>query len=417
MQKTIQSYLILTTQYIWLLFALIVVFWKGIVPGWQDKPADFNNYYTAAKLVTEKESIYQFYDYDWYKNQAKRIGIESGAKFSPFPPITAYVFVPLTLWDALTAKRIWLGINLFLLILLILQIRNITSSSYLQVLLFLSLFLFPITNCINYGQLYILITFLLVEVIGSLYTSQKIKMVGAIIGFLTMIKYVPILFLGYIAQHKKKYISLITFLAAISIPNLILYWLQPESFHTFFQHFQSHVQGNLPEQGQYAWSFQSIDSLLNNLFILHPVDNPSPWMDLPIVKPILKYSLYIGILGILFFTFKKEQYKLTPGFVSLGIIAFIVLLPATASYHLLLLLWPLLFILKEVSKNSQKSIMILLLIIAFITLNIQAHYIPQFKFSEAINTVLHYPRLWGLLCLFLLLNFYYCKHLSRKNYG
>lgn len=401
---------------VWLTIALITIVWRGIIPGWQEKAADFNNYYTAAKLVVEKESIHQFYDYSWYQNKAKQMGIETGAKFSPFPPITAYVFVPLTFWDAITAKRIWLVINILLLIALLLHIKKTTAWSLNKSALFVSLFLLPISNCLNYGQLYLLISFLLLQTLSQTYSFKKPKLTGIIIGLLSSIKYIPILFLGYVMKHQKKYIIILSSILTIVILNLILYWIEPQAFNTFIQHFQSHIQGNLPEQGQYALSFQSIDSLLNNLFVLNNIDNPYPLIDAPHIKSIVKFSIYGGILGLLFLLFKKEQYQFTIRFVSVSILGAFIIVPATASYHLLLLILPLLCLLKELSKIDSQKVLLIIIILVFVTLNIQAYHIPQFEQSRTVNLLLHYPRLWGLLCLFLLFNFHYLKTLS-KNYG
>tara|TARA_R110002073_G_scaffold258681_1_gene421659 strand:+ start:8356 stop:9609 length:1254 start_codon:yes stop_codon:yes gene_type:complete len=414
-EKTMAQFISII-KYVWLTIALVTIVWKGIILGWQQKASDFNNYYTAAKLIVEKEPIHKFYDYEWYQNQAKQMGIEAGAKFSPFPPITAYIFVPLTLWDSLTAKRIWLGINIFLLIILLFRVKKITTWSLHRSMLFISLFLLPISNCLNYGQLYLLISFLLVEVLSHAYFSKKPKLIGAIIGILTSLKYLPILFLGYVINQQKKYTIFVSLILAIVVPSLIIYWVDPKSFNAFFQHFQSHIQGNLPEQGQYAMSFQSVDSLLNNLFVFNGSENPLPLIDAPYLKSIIKFSLYGGIFGLLFFFFKKEQYQITSRFMSVSIIGAFIILPATASYHLLLLLWPLLYLFKELLKVDSKKIMPVIIIVIFATLNLQAYHIPNFEQSQTVNLLLHYPRLWGVLCLFLLLNFYYLKNLY-KNYG
>lgn len=414
-EKIIARFTPLVT-YFWLALVFLTIIWKGIIPGWQKKPADFNNYYTAAKLVVDQKPIHQFYDYEWYQNKAKQMGIEDGAKFSPFPPITAYVFVPLTFWDSLIAKRIWLAINVFLLIILPFRIKEITAWHLSKAALFISLFLFPISSCLSNGQLYFVISFLLLEVFGQFYFQNKHKQIGVIIGIFAALKYIPIFFLGYAFKHPKKYTIIFTFILTVIIPNLIIYWIDPQSYSTFFQHFQSHLGGDLPGQGQYAIGFQSINSLLNNMFVFNIAENPTPFINLPILKPIIKFSLYGVILALIFLIFKNERYQITAPFVSIAIFGFFVLLPATASYHFLLLLWPLLSILRWLDNFNSRKKNIILTMVVFITFSLQVHHIPNFDKILVINLLLHYPRFWGLLSLFLLLILFYFKNHS-KSYG
>ncbi|MDC1162244.1 glycosyltransferase 87 family protein [Tenacibaculum sp.] len=403
-------------KYLWLIFSLMIIVWKGVIPGWQKKTGDFNNYYTASKLLIEGKSIHQFYNNTWFLEEAQKIGIESKTKFSPFPPITAYIHIPLTIWKPLTAKRIWLLINIFILIIVPFRIRKISDWSLNKTILFLSLFTIPLTSSLYQGQLYLIIGFILLETLGQSYFKKKHLLIGSIIGLTASLKYIPILFLGYIIQNKKKTsILLYTFLAVV-IPSLVIYWKDNHVYTSFFQHFQSHIQGNLPGQGKYAIGFQSIDSLLNNLFVYDSIKNPFPIINASILKPIIKYSLFAGIVSFLFVLFKKNKFQTTPLFVSICIIGIFIMLPASASYHFLLLLFPLLSIFMWLKSSNSKKTIGIIAIIVLITFSLQAHHIPNFKKFSTINLLLHYPRFWGLLCLFLVLSRHYNNHLS-KNYG
>src|SRR5258705_14007039 len=99
-----------------LLLVLLSVFqWKaGIIPGWKMQ-SDFPNYYVSAKLVADGHRLDSIYDDAWFNLQLKEYRFEQQGKFSPFPPPTVFVMMPLTPFDPLTAKRIWMIINLVLL--------------------------------------------------------------------------------------------------------------------------------------------------------------------------------------------------------------------------------------------------------------------------------------------------------------
>ena len=187
-------------------------------------------------------------------------------------------------------------------------------------------------------------------------------------------------------------------------------------FAVFFQDFIAHTQGDLPGQGAYAVAFQSIDSLLSNLFVFHQYNNPFPFINLPILKPIIKYTVLGLIFGTLYIAFKKNHYKITPVLVSIAIIGAFVILPASASYHFLLLLCPVLYIIQWLFSYKSTKALGIVSILLFITFTIQQHHIPNFNQFPTVNLLLHYPRFWSLLCVFLIIQYYYIKA-PYKNYG
>ena len=402
-------------QYLWLTATILLIIWKGVLPGWKDKPADFNNYYVSAHLLVEGESIAKFYDSNWFSNQAKQIGIANGAKFSPFPPITAVIMTPFTIWTPLQAKRIWLFINLLILINLPFVIKKITAWSLLNTLLFLSIFTIPLASNLNFGQVYLFITFLLVIAIQLSYWKNKNIFVGISFGMVAAFKYIPLLFLGYLFNHQKRNTIFIWGGMTFFISFLIFYIFDPQAIPAFFEQFSSHVVGDLPGQGKYAVGFQSIDSLLNNLFIYDLAQNPTPFINLPILKPILKWLCLGIILSIIILLFKKNNYRLNKMFVSISIMGSFVFLPASASYHFLFLLLPILYIYMWLMTSQTKKVQISISILLIATFSLQAFMIPNIPAYPTINLFLHYPRLWGLFCLFLVLSYYYNKDLSKRH--
>src|SRR6266481_6451494 len=91
---------------------------RGIVPALSKIDTDFPNYFTAAKIVADGGNTDRLYDNGWFQDQMRRyqIGKASEGAFSPFPPPTALLLVPLARLKPLDALRIMTGVSVVCLI-------------------------------------------------------------------------------------------------------------------------------------------------------------------------------------------------------------------------------------------------------------------------------------------------------------
>ena len=394
--------------YGWLVLAMLFVGYKGILPGWNDTATDFNNYYASAKLFLNGDEIRSFYDNDVFYQKAKAIGVESGAKFAPFPPPTAILYAPLSFFDLLTAKRIWLILNTLILFAIPFRLKHYFKTNLIKNAFALSLFFVPLASNLHFGQFYLVAAFLLIEAVGYAHLSKKISFSGALIGFLAVLKYIPLLFVGYLlnAQNRVKVIGVTA--ASIIAITVIFLLIDADAYGAYLYDFGGHVNGELSGQGKYAVGFQSIDALLTNLFVPHTEHNPSPFIDFPALKAIIKWSILLLIGLFCFLVFRKSKYRFTQINTSIFIVGSFVVIPASATYHFLLLLLPVYFILNWLyeQKLQHLIIVIFLLIGAFF---IQMHHIPNLKTYPTLNLIIHFPRLWFLMGLFA-----YLLYLSLK---
>jgi hypothetical protein len=222
-----------------------------------------------------------------------------------------------------------------------------------------------------------------------------------LIGGLAAVKYLPILFLGYAFKRSKEVLKpvLISVLTIVAITGIFML-IDAQAYSTYLSDLGGHVNGDLSGQGKYAIGFQSIDALLNNLFVYDNIVNPQPFFDSAILKPILKWS-FIGAIGLCcWLMLRTEKFAFSPVTVSICIIGAFVIIPASASYHFLLLLVPVFFIdqwLRTLGMNRQRLIVLFLLLGAFY---IQAHHIPNVKNWPLVDLLIHFPRFWLLLTLF-----------------
>ena len=90
-----------------------LLLWKGIVPGWKKLNTDFPNYYLVARLMREGHSLDRVYDWVWLQGIKDRWRLDQPfVGFIGLTPFSAWPVLPLALLPALTAKRIWLVVNL-----------------------------------------------------------------------------------------------------------------------------------------------------------------------------------------------------------------------------------------------------------------------------------------------------------------
>lgn len=372
-----------------------------MLPGWEEGRSDFSNYYASAVLISNGESISDFYDNDWFSEKAKEIGEKDGAKFNPFPPVTAFLYLPLTFFNPLTAKRVWVVCNLVLIALLIFQLRQLTALKTIEVLFIVSLFFIPLASNIRLGQSYILFTVLIVSAINHLKQNKSI-LGGSILGIAASFKYLPIAYVFYsksILNRKLIYGLGIGVFAMVLLPVLVNGFAP---FLAFVKEFWQHMNGNISGQGQYSITFQSIDVLLANLFVYDSIDNAEVLLDIPQLKTTLKLSFALVIGYFSFYSIKTGKSKCRDLSAGIAIVGAALIIPASATYHLLFLIPAIILVISWMQRNNlnlakQFSIIVLL----FLICNLLPHHIPILENSPALNTLIHFPRLYGLIALFI----------------
>src|SRR5262249_8292063 len=105
-----------------------VVLWKGIIPALTEIGSDFPNYYTASRLLLQRKDVSRIYADGGFQSQIEGYDIHQAVKFSPFPPVTAFVMLPLAPLPPLTALRIWTLVNVGALLGGIMLLSNICEK-------------------------------------------------------------------------------------------------------------------------------------------------------------------------------------------------------------------------------------------------------------------------------------------------
>ena len=361
---------------------------------------DFPNYYVSARLISEGEPVQQFYDNDWFEARGHDMGIDRTARFNPFPPITSLVMLPLSGLEPMAAKRVWIGINVLLLIATIALWRKAfrlewASSAFLILLTGLALGM-----NFRLGQIYLLVLFLLL-VVYLAFQKSRLNLSASVLAVIASLKYFPVVFIA--GFFKKGYL----FRFSVAIVLLLgLQWLifGIEGFEAYVQVLLNHLNGNIDGQGQHLVQFQSFDSFFSNVFLTDPDTGAQALINWPAGKTVGKVLTLLLTGASAAYVFKKVNSSSVEGkgdyYLAIAGFASYVVLPATASYHMILLLFPLGVLIKREMGQSSFGQLVLLLLLFGIACNSGALGFTNSRF-EGIGLVLNYPRLWAVVLLYI----------------
>ena len=393
---------------------------KGIVPAWNTVNSDFANYYVSAKLIADKVPLENLYDNDWFQNKIKEYGIETPGKFSPFPPITAWLMISLTPLGPLSAQRVFTLVNLFFIVLGVAALKKLTSWTTLQnTVLVLSCGL-SLTNNVAFGQVYLIMTvFILISFLMA--ERNYLFMAGCLLGFFTALKYFPIVIIagfflnGVLDVYQKEKplkrvmtnpdLKVVLYSMSIFMALLLfqyLYFGRIVMSEFINSSFLPHLDGELKGQGLFSYQFQSWDNFFRNLFVYDEQFKPHPFIDWPAGKLILKIAIGFVILiltVLVLHRFKSSSTSVRrPIFLSLPALAALVFLPASATYHFVLLISSLILMLSKpyLPKKIRVIVLINYSVIGLLP------YSLFFSLAKSYGLLFAYPRLWLMSCLFIL---------------
>jgi hypothetical protein len=337
------------------LTALLV--FRGVLPALSKVDTDFPNYFTAAKIVSDHGDVDRLYDDAWFQEQMHRYGTGSLGKFSPFPPPTALLFVPIAHLDELTALRVITMLNAFFLIAAVILLSRVLAWPLTDTAVFVLLAGTAVLNNLKYGQIYIFVSCAMI--LGYyLYLRSKPLIAGACFGLFTPIKYYPIVLLAHFSATRKWQVVLggVTAIAGVvALGIFTLGWkLHDEFIGSILGH---HLVANM--QNPFAASFQSFDSLLRRLFVFDPEHNPHPLWAIPALQVIGLLVIKISILVMTLATLVKsaKENASLPDDVSVGLlgVATLLLAPATATYHMVLLWLPIGLLVNRCRQEGQMN--------------------------------------------------------------
>jgi len=168
---------------------------------------------------------------------------------------------------------------------------------------------------------------------------------GLCFGLFSPIKYFPVVILAYFAFRKEWKLVLggATAILAVALISIgVLGWKIHEDFLSSV--LGSHLVANLSMQDPFTASFQSFDTLFRRLFVFDATLNPRPWVALPRLQLIgvivTKASIFLAAIATLVKLARSDAvHAVAPSIGLLGVLT-LLLAPATATYHFVLLWLP-----------------------------------------------------------------------------
>jgi hypothetical protein len=389
------------------LFAILAFFLtvRGFVPAMSKIDSDFPGYFTAAKIVVDGGEVERLYDIPWFQDQMRRyqVGKPSEGKFSPFPPPTALLLVPLAQLRPLDALRIVTGVSVLCLVCAIVLLARILSWSLIDSTVFILLSGNAIMSALRLGQPYILIS--LSCVLGYYaYLRGRPAMAGFCFGLFSPFKYFPLVILAYFAFRKEWKLVLGGAIAilAVSLASIgILGWKIHEEF--LYSVLGNHLVANISMQDPFTASFQSFDTLFRRLFVFDAALNPQPLIAFPYLQVsgviITKASIFLA--GIATLVKLARNTAGNPAAPSIGLLGVLTLLlaPATATYHFVLLWLPVGLLVDYFFRHHTPTRAYLILGTYALIGFLPYRFTVPFEGRGGL-TVLAYPRLFLLLAMF-----------------
>ena len=379
-----------------------MVLWQGIIPALSRIDTDFPNYLTAAKIVAERGDTDRLYDDRWFQAQSVRYGMSPQAKFTPFPPPTALLLLPLAGLEPLTALRVLTLVSVACLILSAFFLARTLQWSVLESSVFMLLAGHAILNDLRFGQAYILVA--TACILGYYaYLKGRPWLAGICLGLFLPIKYYPVVLLAGLALRKEWKILLsaaITCLAVMLLSIGVLGWPVHETFllSVLGNHLSAHMFTPM------SATYQSFDTLLARLFVLDPIANPHPWFPSPALRqlgvPLTKLALMLmAAAAVVRLARADSASAVAPSIGILGILALLIA-PGTATYHFVLLWLPVGLLVRD-QWNRQAQLPAYLILAAYALIGFLPYKLTAYFEGRGAWTLLAYPRLGLLLVMFI----------------
>jgi len=379
---------------------------RGVIPAVTAITDDFPEYFTSAKAVRDGQDAVKLYDGAWFREQTRHYEVgsqENPGEFTPYPPPTALLLMPLTGFNPLTALRIVTAFNVVCLICSMFLLSRIFAWRLIDSALFILLSGRALHSGLRFGHPYILIsTFCL---LGYYFYRKRMPwLVGLCLGVFAPIKYFPVIVLAGFALHRQWRVLLgggIAIAAVASVSIGVLGWKVHQIF--LLDVLLNHLTGHLIPGPRFTAVFQSFDTLYERLFILDPARNPHPWLSAPLAATVAIVStkgvLVLAAAAALIHLARVRHVRAIEP--TIGILAVLVLLiaPGSGTYAFVLLWLPVALLIDYfLSEPARVPAYLVLSTYALIGFIPYGHTFP-FEGHGGL-TVLAFPRLFLLLAMF-----------------
>ena len=184
-----------------LLVSLLYLCMHTMPRAWGKLNTDFPNYYLSARIAHEGSDTARLYEWVWLQREKDHRALDARLiGLVPITPFSTLVMWPLTGLAPLTAKHVWLLVNLALLVPLCWLLRSMTGLTYQRIALVFALS-FPLHRNLLYGQFYLLLLLLIVAGCWA-YLREYYVLAGVLVAIAAAAKIFPVLFFIFFLQRR-----------------------------------------------------------------------------------------------------------------------------------------------------------------------------------------------------------------------
>lgn len=342
-------------------------------------PHDFANYYFGAYFLKTGELTADLYFPFQFNKLITELGYDNiFLSYAPNTPFLAILFYPLTFLKLATAKIVFNFLSLGLFLISLKKLITVYPVKPIYFFLIPLIFLIPLRNNFLFGQVYLLLFFLLTEGFLAYKNKDYLKM-GIFWGIAILFKVFPVFLFGMLLfkKQKKAFIYL-----SISCILLLGFSLVINGFEIWEFYFKSVLpkSGNGEISGEFVQNYQSMFMFLKYAF-------PNNSIAFSLFLLIFKLLLIIGS----YYITKNETSQLKV--FSFWMLICILYSPYGSTYSSLLLIFALVYFINK--KGNYYNYLALLLLIGIS--NIPVSYFSNY------NIPFSFPRLWLMLVFFILI--------------
>lgn len=371
-----------------LVLALVFFCTHSFPRTWRSLNTDFPNYYLAAQLVHDGYDTSRMYEWQWIEREKDHRKIDIPViGLLPITPFSTLFFWPLTFFAPLTAKHIWILLNLAFLVPIAWILRSITGLNYRRIGI-VTLLSFPLYRNLLYGQFYVFLLLLILTACIS-YLREYRALAGALVAIAAVCKIFPLLLCVFFIQRRdwRALASVaITGCSAVAI-SIALFGLNAHrTWLLEILPWVMHGEG----LGTYATS-ASISGILHRLFLFEPQWNPHPWHYSPLAYAILGPVLQVLLLAPAILLVRRRETSQRQILLEWSALLTAALTTSTipASYNFALMIFPI-CVLSSVLLQSRRYRYLLALILAYLIIGLP---IPAPNNLSGLKLLLYVPRL------------------------
>ena len=377
------------------LFLLIVFMCVHTLPkAWKSLITDFPNYYLSASLAHEGFDTSRMYEWNWLEREKDHRAIDvKGIGLVPITPFSTLFIWPLTTFPPLTAKRIWILLNLMMLFPIGWFLQSMTGLAYRRIALAFAL-CFPLYRNLEFGQFYVFLLLLIVAACWAHLRGLE-ALEGSLVAVAAACKIFPIILFVLLLQRRAWRALLwgsITGVAAVALSVLMYGWNVHRTYLEQILPWALHGDAMPP-----YLSNASISGILHLFFLPEPQWNPSPWHTSALCYALLMPTLQMLVLApaILMINRKDRSAECIMLEWAALLTASLAISTVPALYNFVLMVLPMCAV-SAVLLRRRRHGLVAVLLVAYIGIGLP---MPAFANPTGLAILLYASRLFLTLCV------------------